>query len=977
MKHQVAISNNTKKYMVIWLMLVAMALTTILSTSTVYGANWENIPDSAGLPSGKYITLSAEDAKITWNTSADHKVVKYYTNASGKNDGNLRKALMVKLKNSTSSASTYSGTICTIKWSKAAKIGEKYVDITMKVKDLKISAAHSTYGMRDDNYVTFAYITPYTLWMHAADSTPGYYAAARNCELETKITWAGTNDVVDLSFYQGVMDIDKGYGTGYFREGWKAVSGYTRPWYYWKDDYNYKIDGAKVYDNSDKDCDTITQEWKRGGLIAPTSKGSFTSCYYGGICGTGVYIFNQYKDIGGPTKTVNDSTVQKGSTITWTISQEVGTYYKNVFAPYKSLKFTDKLATGLEYVSAEVISTDGTTIATDTSGAWYNSSTRTVTYSVPSKYLNDEDFYNGKKVKMKIKTKITASSGKISNTAITNFGDGDFEEGETIDVEEPVLTLTKTANVTSCEYKDDVKFTVKVTQTEDGIYGKNVVVSDSLPTGMTLNGTPTLSNAEGTVTTASDGKSWSVKIPKLSADTTATIKFNVKVDTSSNTSITSITNTAKATCDNVVEDVSASDTVSIKYPSLTIAKVAGGEEFVNGDVASWTVTVKPSNSTARSVEISDTLPTGLTLTEAPALTGVSDTTATVTYTDSKWAVTIPTLAKSETAKITFKTKINTSVTSLTNNASVTGETMTSKTASDTISIVSTPPELTQVKVVKKWSDSNNSKGVRPETVTVNLLQNGSTYKSVELSEDNNWNYTFANLPKNNSSGTAYTYTVSEEDVDNYTSSSAKTTGDYDTWTITNTVDALVDVDISKEWSDSNNVDNSRPSDISVQLLRNGTAIETITLSKANNWHYTFENLPKNDSSGTAYTYTATETEVPDLYKASYSISTNGDTRSISIVNTYIGSVTVSGQKEWDDNNNAYSTRPSSITVNLLRDGTVVDTKTVTADDNWKFTFTDLPKYSDSGAAYTYTVKEATVSGYTTEYDYTYVDEGEE
>ena len=63
-------------------------------------------------------------------------------------------------------------------------------------------------------------------------------------------------------------------------------------------------------------------------------------------------------------------------------------------------------------------------------------------------------------------------------------------------------------------------------------------------------------------------------------------------------------------------------------------------------------------------------------------------------------------------------------------------------------------------------------------------------------------------------------------------------------------------------------------------------------------------------------------------------------------------------------------RPKSITVNLLANGIITDTKTVTADDNWTYSFTDLPKYAN-GQEITYTVSELTVPGYTTTIDDNY------
>ena len=75
---------------------------------------------------------------------------------------------------------------------------------------------------------------------------------------------------------------------------------------------------------------------------------------------------------------------------------------------------------------------------------------------------------------------------------------------------------------------------------------------------------------------------------------------------------------------------------------------------------------------------------------------------------------------------------------------------------------------------------------------------------------------------------------------------------------------------------------------------------------------------------------------------------------------------ISGRKVWVDDSNAHNTRPASITVELLANGEVVDSKTVTGkSDRWSYSFTGLDRTDDNGNTITYTVREVEVSGYTT------------
>ncbi|EPD05624.1 collagen adhesin, partial [Lacticaseibacillus paracasei subsp. paracasei Lpp70] len=71
-------------------------------------------------------------------------------------------------------------------------------------------------------------------------------------------------------------------------------------------------------------------------------------------------------------------------------------------------------------------------------------------------------------------------------------------------------------------------------------------------------------------------------------------------------------------------------------------------------------------------------------------------------------------------------------------------------------------------------------------------------------------------------------------------------------------------------------------------------------------------------------------------------------------------ITISGTKTWKDNNNQDGIRPSSITVNLLANGRQVASKTVSASDNWQYSFDNLAAYAN-GQKITYTVTENAVA----------------
>ncbi|MEK4501368.1 Cna B-type domain-containing protein [Bacillus sp. FSL R12-0069] len=171
--------------------------------------------------------------------------------------------------------------------------------------------------------------------------------------------------------------------------------------------------------------------------------------------------------------------------------------------------------------------------------------------------------------------------------------------------------------------------------------------------------------------------------------------------------------------------------------------------------------------------------------------------------------------------------------------------------------------------------------------------------------------------------------------------------------ITNTKVGKTKVGGTKTWKDDNATD--RPEMIKVDLLQNGTVIVTQEVSKATGWKYEFKDLAAYDANGVAYKY-----EVKEQPVAGYESKVRGT----DITNTKVGETKVEGTKTWNDNN--ATDRPSSIKVDLLQNGKVVDTKEVTAETNWKYTFEKLQAYDANGVAYKYEVKEQPVAGYKSE-----------
>ena len=271
------------------------------------------------------------------------------------------------------------------------------------------------------------------------------------------------------------------------------------------------------------------------------------------------------------------------------------------------------------------------------------------------------------------------------------------------------------------------------------------------------------------------------------------------------------------------------------------------------------------------------------------------------------------------------------------------------------------PATLDITGTKTWNDSNNQDGKRSKSITVNLLANGRITDTKTVTADDNWTYSFTDLPKY-ANGQEITYTVSELTVPGYT-----TTID-DNYNITNSyTSGETSASVTKIWDDADNQDGIRPESITVALLANGTPTnKTVTLTAANNWTQTITGLPEK-ADGEYITYTWTEVNVPEGYSLT---GTSKNETVTTLTNTHTPELTsITGTKTWKDADNQDGKRPESITVNLFADGTKLKSQSVSADadGNWSYSFTDLPKYAN-GQEITYTVTEDAVDGYTTESD---------
>ena len=262
---------------------------------------------------------------------------------------------------------------------------------------------------------------------------------------------------------------------------------------------------------------------------------------------------------------------------------------------------------------------------------------------------------------------------------------------------------------------------------------------------------------------------------------------------------------------------------------------------------------------------------------------------------------------------------------------------------------------------KTWNDEGNKDKTRPEKITIYLLANGKVINDKEISEADGWKYSFTGLAKYDVNGNEIKYTVDESEVEKYT----KQVNGYD---IINTYTPPETVDISgtKTWNDEGNKDKTRPEKITIYLLANGTQVDAKEISEKDGWKYSFTGLAKYDDNKQEIKYTVDESEVEK-----YTKQVNG----YDIVNTYTPdnpptpeTIDISGTKTWNDANNKDGIRPKAIKVKLLANGKEKTSVITTEEQEWKYSFTKLPKYDDDGKEIKYTVDEENVRGYTKKID---------
>lgn len=274
-------------------------------------------------------------------------------------------------------------------------------------------------------------------------------------------------------------------------------------------------------------------------------------------------------------------------------------------------------------------------------------------------------------------------SGGVENIGTqTNGAFFSFDGGLTLPPipDEAELSIDKVSDKYVHKVGDSWDYTIKVKNVTDesqAVTAENVVVTDTIPSGLKVNSVTT---SKGTA--SHKGNAVTVNVGDLAQDATATVKVNVTALETSNG--TRPYNTAKVVAENgsVDEGWHDDDGNYINSANVQVDKVVDKYEYAVGDKANFTVKVKNTKGIATNVTVADTLPSGMKLDyDSVKISGVpanvsvpvapkdvtnqlnktlfeKSETKTITATKSKsgdngWAYKINYLPANATATITF------------------------------------------------------------------------------------------------------------------------------------------------------------------------------------------------------------------------------------------------------------------------------------------------------------------------------------
>ena len=316
----------------------------------------------------------------------------------------------------------------------------------------------------------------------------------------------------------------------------------------------------------------------------------------------------------------------------------------------------------------------------------------------------------------------------------------------------------------------------------------------------------------------------------------------------------------------------------------------------------------------------------------------------------------------------------------------------------------------------QWLDNQNAWGYRPDSngVMVDLLANGTVYDTITLTEanmvsgnHNAWTYTWEDIPTFRD-GDTIVWSVRLADADKYTQERTIYTAESTTVVYRQSVG----FNFTVNWNDSDNDDAVRPSDVTVNVFADGTQVGSVKMTgEGNTWtgsiadmivwresdpdaaiQYTFQWSDETAAYLADEGYLATPTkdgaEIDSswfYYLSAEQFGDNTDAGYDQLAGTYEWETTLNYDKEvadyffsvsFDDDADRDGIRPESLSVNLLANGNVIDTREITINQNdtvYPLVWEDQEVW-DNGEHIVYTIELVDVpTDYSASYNDTHTD----
>ena len=200
------------------------------------------------------------------------------------------------------------------------------------------------------------------------------------------------------------------------------------------------------------------------------------------------------QEVEDPIKTVDKPEANPGDILNYKVSQTVNDLGVNGVVRYRSMSMIDTLPSQVDYVAGSAklfkVRTNGTTTEVSASaGSFsYSASSKKLSYTFSPSYLASMEL-RGESYVMEFQAKLNSDlSNLVTNTSETLINDHSFKSNEVSTlVNKPELKIEKAVNSYEQQVGDYASYTIKISNTEQGTYAKDVLIRDvGLPSNVAL-----------------------------------------------------------------------------------------------------------------------------------------------------------------------------------------------------------------------------------------------------------------------------------------------------------------------------------------------------------------------------------------------------------------------------------------------------------------------------------------------------------